>query len=113
MAFNQEEFDTFVKRLEVFARQKPGIYKLRVGLLAVLGYAYIFSILAGLLAVLGLIVLLVVYSHRINAAIIKGGILVLLPTFIVLRSLWVSFPPPTGLALSRQDVPRLFALVSE
>jgi len=37
MALNQEEFDTFVKRLESFARQKPGTYKIRVGLLAVLG----------------------------------------------------------------------------
>jgi len=113
MALNQEEFDTFVKSLESFARQKPGTYKIRVGLLAVLGYAYIFLVLLGLLAAFGLIVLIVVSSQRINAAIIKIGILLLIPTIIVLRSLWVSFPPPAGLALSRQDVPRLFDLVDE
>ena len=46
MAMRQEQFDALVQRLENFARQQPGIYKLRVGLLAVLGYAYIFLVLA-------------------------------------------------------------------
>src|SRR6476646_4261139 len=104
MAFNQEEFDILVQRLEGFARQRPGTYKLRVGLLAILGYSYIFLVLAGLLTVLGLIVLLVVYSHRINVFLIKLGLLILVPAVMVLRSLWVSFPPPTGLPLKRKEV---------
>ncbi|HAX74761.1 MAG TPA: peptidase [Cyanobacteria bacterium UBA11372] len=113
MAMRQEQFDALVQRLENFARQQPGIYKLRVGLLAVLGYAYIFFVLAVLLAVVALVVLLVIYSHRINGLIIKLGVLALVPAVVVLRSLWVSFPPPAGLPLSRQQAPRLFALVNE
>ncbi|MFB2980805.1 hypothetical protein [Microseira sp. BLCC-F43] len=62
MAMRQEQFDGLVQRLENFARQQPGIYKLRVGLLAVLGYAYIFLVLAVLLAVVALVVLIVIYS---------------------------------------------------
>jgi hypothetical protein len=63
------------------------LLKLRVGLLAVLGYAYIFLILAVLLAVVALIVLIMIYSHRINGFIVKIGFLALIPALIVLRSL--------------------------
>jgi len=38
---NQEQYDALVKRLEGYARENPGSYKLRVGLLAALGYGYI------------------------------------------------------------------------
>ncbi|HEY9807314.1 MAG TPA: M48 family metalloprotease, partial [Candidatus Obscuribacterales bacterium] len=44
---------------------------------------------------------------------IKLAILVLIPAVIALRSLWVTFPPPTGLPLSRQQAPQLFALLDE
>lgn len=113
MALSQEQFDALVKRLEGFARQQPATYKLRVALLALLGYAYVFLILAGLLAILWAIAQLVLLSGRINALILKLAILVLIPVFVILRSLWVTFPPPTGLELSRVQVPRLFALIDE
>ncbi|GAC1448783.1 MAG: hypothetical protein NVS2B14_17050 [Chamaesiphon sp.] len=45
MAFTQEQFDALIGRLEDFARQQPATYKLRVRLLALLGYVYIFSII--------------------------------------------------------------------
>lgn len=113
IVMTQEKFDALVKRLEDLARKQPATYKLRVGLLAVLGYAYIFLILAGLLAAFGVIVLIMVNSRRMHTALIKLGIVVLVPTFIILKSLWVHFPAPTGLALSRKEVPRLFAFVDE
>ncbi|MFB2980803.1 hypothetical protein [Microseira sp. BLCC-F43] len=50
---------------------------------------------------------------RINSAIIQFGVVALVTALIVVRSLWVSFPPPAGLPLSRQQAPRLFALVDE
>jgi hypothetical protein len=106
----REEFNALVQKLESYAQQQPASYKLRVGLLAVLGYAYIFAVLAGLLLALAIVVLFVVYSGRINSALIKLLILLLVPIFIVLRSLWVSMPPPKGLELRRQQVPHLFEL---
>ncbi|MCL1474720.1 M48 family metallopeptidase [Argonema antarcticum] len=109
----QEQFDVLVGGLEGFAGKQPGSYKLRVGLLAALGYAYIFLILAGLIGLLSLLVLIMLLSHSFNVYTIKFAILLLIPTFIILRSLWVTFPPPIGLPLTRQEAPRLFALVDE
>ncbi len=108
-----EEFNALIQQLETYAQRQPANYKLRVGLLAVLGYAYIFLVLAGLFAALAILVLIVVYSHRINSALIKLFILLLVPILIVLRSLWVSIPPPKGLELRRQQVPHLFELIHE
>ncbi len=113
MAMTQEQFDGLVKRLESFARQKPESYKLRVGLLAVLGYAYIFLVLAGLIGLLALLVMIMLVNRRFNINMIKLVVLLLVPAFIILRSLWVTFPPPIGLPLNRKEAPRLFALVDE
>ncbi len=113
MGVTEQQFDALIQRLENVARRQPALYKLRVGLLALLGYAYIFSPLAGLLAVLALLVLAVFWSGRINFYIVKLGILILVPMFIILKSLWVRFPPPTGLELHRHQVPRLFQLIDK
>ncbi|MBW4497647.1 MAG: M48 family metalloprotease [Oscillatoria princeps RMCB-10] len=113
MAITEQQFDALIQRLENVARRQPGLYKLRVGLLALLGYAYIFSVLAGLLAVLALLVLAVFWSGRINFYMVKLGILILVPVSIILKSLWVTFPPPTGLELHRHQVPRLFQLIDK
>lgn len=53
MPMSREQFEDLVKRLEVTARNDPGGYTIRVGLLAALGYVYIFIVLAALLALLG------------------------------------------------------------
>ena len=113
MAITQEQFDALVGKLEDFSKSNPKNYRVRVALWATLGYAYIFLVLAGLLALIGLVVLFIVYSNRINGAIIKLAILLLVPAWVIVRSLWVTFPPPQGLKLNRRQVPHLFALVDE
>ncbi|BDA68456.1 hypothetical protein CAL7716_026220 [Calothrix sp. PCC 7716] len=37
----REQFNVIVQKIEKYARQNPSYYKLRVFLLAILGYAYI------------------------------------------------------------------------
>jgi len=113
MAVTQEQFDALVRKLEDFSKSHPRSYRLRVALFALLGYAYIFLVLAGLLALVGLVVLFIVSSRHINAAVVKLSVLLLIPVWVIVRSLWVTFPPPQGLRLSRHQVPRLFALVDE
>ncbi|MBD2093833.1 M48 family metalloprotease [Trichocoleus sp. FACHB-591] len=113
MAWTEEKFEALIQRLEKLARQQPATYRMRVGLLAVLGYVYIFAVIAGLLAVFAAIAWFMIFSGRIHTAMIKLAILVLIPALIALRSLWVTFPPPTGLPLSRQQAPQLFALLDE
>lgn len=113
----QVQFEALVNRLENYSQKNPKSYKFRVGLLAILGYAYIVGIVAVLLAIVALLILLVIYSRRINAGIVKLFILLLVPIFITARSLWESFtlrfPPPSGIDLDRRQVPQLFSLVDE
>ena len=113
MTITQEKFDTLVAKLEKFSKKHPESYRLRVALFAILGYAYIFLILAGLLILIGLVVSFIVFSHLVNAAIIKLSIWLLIPAWVIVRSLWVTFPAPEGLKLNRRQVPQLFALVDE
>lgn len=110
---HQKQFDALVGRLSLFARQHAARYKLHVALLAVLGYSYIFVILLGLLAALTMMIWLIVTTGRINVAIVKLIVIVGIPIFIVINSLWVKFAPPIGLELSRPQYPSLFALIDE
>ncbi len=48
-----DNLDSLVRPLESFAATKPGLYRLRVGLLAALGYVYLLSIVLILLAIVG------------------------------------------------------------
>ena len=105
----QEEFNDLVKRLEGYARKHPAVYKLRLGLLAGLGYAYLFGVVALLLL---LIVVVALYT-RFNYLIIKVLWIPLGIVAVVLRSLWIQFPEPEGHELKQEDAPRLFAFVRE
>ncbi len=113
MAFNQEKFDVLIQKLEVFARKQPSAYKLRVALIATLGYAYIFAILAATGALLTGIIWLMLTSRTFNARAIQVTLFLLVFGLILLRSLWVSFPPPTGLYVKRKDYEGLYAFVDE
>ncbi|MHC5777660.1 hypothetical protein [Nostoc sp.] len=109
MTFNQERFDTLIQKLEAFANKQPHLYKLHVAFLATLGYAYIFLVLAVTLALLAGIVFLMLNAQSIHASSVKAIMFLLALALVLLRSLWVSFPPPTGLTLQPQDVPNLYA----
>lgn len=113
MAMTDEEFDALVKKLENYAQRKPGQYKLRVGLLAVLGYSCIFLVLAGLLALIVFLVATIFYFRRFNSTIIKLIAILIVPSIIIASSLWVKLSPPDGLELHRKKTPELFRLLDE
>src|SRR5688572_17265475 len=100
----EKEFVALVDQLEGYARDNPGTYKLRIALLAALGYAF----LIGIVLVVLLLVLAVIYYARLNWLIIKILLIPLGIAGIVLRSLWVEFPEPDGHELRYEDAPRLF-----
>ncbi len=108
-----ETFDALVQNLEQYSQRNPQMYKLRVGLLALLGYAYLFLVVSGLLAAVIFLVWLTLSSHHFNALVLKAVILLLIPICIVVRSLWVQWNPPKGIALNPQRVPKLFALIDD
>ncbi|WP_392531914.1 M48 family metalloprotease [Nostoc sp. C117] len=113
MTFNQERFDRLIQKLEVFANKQPRLYKLHVAFLATLGYAYIFLVLAVTLTLLVGIVFLMLNAHSVNASSLKGVLFLLAFALVLVRSLWVSFPPPTGLPLQSKDVPNLYSVTNE
>ncbi len=108
-----EQFEALVQRLEPFAQQRPGAYKLRLALLAVLGYVYLLGIVAVAIGLFLLLLAVMVYAHQFNAAMLKIMILLLAVVLVVLKSLWVRITPPEGLELDRAQVPELFGLMDE
>lgn len=116
MTLKQEQFDTLIKCLESAEKQLYA-YKFSVALLTVLGYNYRILILSVTLALLFGLVWLALSSPPTNAGVTKGAlhafIFLLALALVLMRSLWVSFPPPTDLTLQRKDVQRLFTFVDE
>lgn len=108
-----ETFDALVQNLEQYSQRNPQTYKLRVGLLALLGYLYLFLVVSGLLAAVVLLVWLALSSRHFNALVVKAIIFLLIPICIVARSLWVRWTTPKGITLNPQKVPKLFALIED
>jgi Zn-dependent protease with chaperone function len=113
MAMTNEQFDEMVKRLEILAKNEPAKYRFRVGLLALLGYAYIAMVLVVLLSLVALLVGFAFKAGKANYIIIKFGWILVVLAAVVIRSLWVKQTPPAGLELTRADAPRLFDLIAE
>ncbi|MCC6443966.1 MAG: M48 family metallopeptidase [Armatimonadetes bacterium] len=109
---NREEFDSLVVQLEQKSKEEPGAYRTKVLLLAILGYAYIFLLLAVLLGLTALLVVLAV-KGRVRYFSFKAGAGLLALIYIVLRALWVRLPSPQGIVLTRQDAPALFEEIEE
>lgn len=108
-----EQFVEMVGRLEEYAGREPEKYRLRVGLLAALGYAYILFVLGVVVALISLLFWLMFTGGSFNIWALKFGWVLLVLAWFVLRSLWVKVPAPEGVRLGREEAPRLFALADE
>lgn len=100
---------SLVRPLEELAETNPGLYRLRVGLLAALGYVYLFVIVFILLA----IVAVTLFYVRFNWIMLQVLWIPLALVGLVLRSLWITIPEPEGIKLERKQAPELFDLVDE
>ena len=107
-----EKFDALVGRLEVYAKDAPERYKMRVALLACLGYAYLFFILTLLLGMLALVAAAIVLGKG-SLIFLKLAIAPATVAGVIFSSLKVSLPNPQGLPLNRAEAPELFALLQE
>ncbi|HZT41325.1 MAG TPA: M48 family metalloprotease [Chthonomonadaceae bacterium] len=107
---NREQFEALVRQLEEYARRQPASYRRRVGLLAALGYGYIFFMLILALGLLGFVAWVTATGHM-NYGVGKVGLAMLVLCFVIVRALFVSIPAPSGIRLQRQEVPRLFDMV--
>ncbi|HJP90650.1 MAG TPA: M48 family metalloprotease [Pyrinomonadaceae bacterium] len=106
---NKNKLAGRIPYLEAFAQHNPGAYRLRVALLAALGYAYLFAVVLLLLA----LVFVILSSVRIGYFAIKIIWIPLVLIGLVLRSLWITLPVPDGTELKREQAPALFDLIDE
>jgi Zn-dependent protease with chaperone function len=113
MALTNEQFADLVKRLEGLAQRQPGVYRWRVGLLALLGYVYLACVIVGFLAAIVISTMLIVAIGVPDARLLVIPFLFLVPIFVVLKALWVKFPAPQGTRIKRKQAPELFKLLDE
>jgi hypothetical protein len=112
MAFDREQYEARVMKLEQFARANPSAYRFRVALLAALGYGYVLSILVIVLALLVVCIWFMV-EHSANASLIKILVALGAVAFMILKSLWVQFPRPEGIEITRGQAPALFDMIDD
>jgi len=105
----QSKYESLIRPLEARAAQNPGQYRLRVALLAALGYLYLLVVVTLLL---GIVVVVLFYTGA-NFLVIKVVWIPLVLVGIVLRALWITLPVPNGVELQREQAPALFDLVHE
>lgn len=109
---SKEQFDVIVQQIERYARQNPSYYKLRVFLLAILGYAYIAFVFllmcGGMWALRSLVV-----STQSDYLVERIDYLIIILGIGIIRLFWVKFQRPRGLELYRQQLPELFAIIDE
>jgi len=104
----QAEFDTLVARLEQSARADPGTYRVRVFLLAILGYAYIGLVVAIVIGVLAGLTWAIVNAGSGGVLLWKTSIPLGSLILIAGRAMWVRPDAPSGRPLARGDAPLLF-----
>lgn len=111
MSTNQPNFDTLIKHLEQVATQQPDHYKLRVLLLAILGYGYIFVVILFLLITNGVLLYLFLFFH--NPLMAKLGIAIIVLIYFIIKALRVHFSKPEGIPIQSSQAPQLFQLLTQ
>jgi Zn-dependent protease with chaperone function len=109
---NQEAYENFVARIEADAQRRPSLYRLQLGGLAVLGYAYVLAVLALLLLVLAGFGWMVIHGSGAVVAV-KLGIFVVPLVWAVVTAMFVRMAPPVGRVITRKEAPALFDLVED
>lgn len=111
----EEEFISAVQAAEAFAVKSPKMYKLKVGLFALLGYLVIFSILLILVILVGGSVAIFFISSSLALLIIKKKLIIpiLFAIWVFLKALWIKFDKPEGYELKRNEFPELFSEIDK
>lgn len=109
----EEELTELIEELNKQAAWTPRRYRRRVILMTALGYSYFFTLLLLAFAILGVMVWLMISGGRwyVGMGKILGPVLIVV--IAMLRSLWVTWPPPQGLPLERSQAPELFEMLDQ
>lgn len=107
MTLKREEFEALVAQCQDLAEQHPDKYKVRVALLAGLGYLYIAFVLALIIGSLWALSHWLCFGHgRYLAWKLALPLVVLL--YFVVRALIVPLYPPQGKEIEQSQAPELF-----
>ncbi len=113
MAVTDAQFATLVKQLETVAQRQPGLYRWRVGWLAILGYAYLFGLIGGLLLLVVLSTALIIRTGVMHPKLFLIPLLLLIPVWVLGKALWIKLPAPEGKRVNRRQAPELFSRLDE
>jgi Zn-dependent protease with chaperone function len=105
-----ERWEALVRRLEPKARANPSAHKRKVVLLALVGYAFILCFVALLVAIAVGVVMIAMHSAIV---MLKLLIPIAALLWVVARSLYVKFEPPTGVRISKREAPELFRMLED
>lgn len=110
----RERFEALVCQAEQAMQSNPRRYRMKIALLAILGYFVIFGMLGVLLMISLLCVWAALSGHAWWLVLVKTKLILVLPAlgFVILRSLWVRIKAPTGYRVQKAQCPRLFEEVT-
>lgn len=105
-----DEFHALVGKLEAHAMHNPLSYRFRVLLLALLGIAYVATILLLVTALLigSLASVLVIKALALELMLVVGFFL-----WMLAKELWIRVPPPEGMRIVPFEAPKLFAMIND
>ncbi|NUS60997.1 MAG: M48 family metalloprotease [Lysobacter sp.] len=104
------QYRSLVARLEQDARTSPRAYRMRVALLAMLGFGFLATTLVLALGVsVGLIVALIAVNPLLLLKLVKIVWIPLVLGWMILKALWIRFSPPDGRLLQPGEAPALQA----
>jgi len=109
-AEQRARLEALIRRAEQEAQQRPGTYRAKVGLLALLGYGVIFGVLITLLALTAGLGWAALASTTFVILLLKKKLIVVIlgMIYVLLRALWVRFEAPEGYRLTVKAYPQLF-----
>jgi Zn-dependent protease with chaperone function len=109
----RDQFDALIRRLEEVSQKHPQLYIARITGLVLLAYAYLLLVLVGSFALVVAMIAMVIYAPGTAKLAFIGLVAFGGMFWAVLRGLWVKLEPPLGLPVTREQAPKLFALLDE
>jgi|CXWL01.1.fsa_nt_gi Zn-dependent protease with chaperone function len=107
----RKRYERLIESAEIEIQKHPKRYKLKVTLLAILGYAFIFGILITSIIIFGALSWAALANTTLLLLLIKTKIIfgLLVLDYVLIRALWINFEQPSGYNLDKKKYPILFA----
>lgn len=119
-----EQYTSLIEKLEIYAKENPKGYEIRVAALAALGYLYFLGLLGAFLifpvfALLALfffpkiIFIFIKFAGKLIWLVLIGLASVAGLIWSFIKSLFYKIPNPEGYEINREAVPKLFEMVDK